>query len=81
MGGGLTKFLPDGEKPGKTLNVFFFLNCSSFFHSSKHINLSHLGILYICNMKTTPHSILKGTSHDSIFQFSLFSTLADIFAV
>ena len=24
---------------------------------------------------------LKGTSHDSIFQFSLFSTLADIFAV
>ena len=26
-------------------------------------------------------SILKGTSHDPIFQFSLFSTLADIFAV
>ena len=24
---------------------------------------------------------LKGTSHDSIFQISLFSTLADIFAV
>ena len=24
---------------------------------------------------------VKGTSHDSIFQFSLFSTLADIFAV
>ena len=24
---------------------------------------------------------IKGTSHDSIFQFSLFSTLADIFAV
>ena len=24
---------------------------------------------------------LKGTSHDSIFQFSLFPTLADIFAV
>ena len=25
--------------------------------------------------------LLKGTSHDSIFQFSLFPTLADIFAV
>ena len=24
---------------------------------------------------------IKGTSHDFIFQFSLFSTLADIFAV
>ena len=26
-------------------------------------------------------SFIKGTSHDSIFLFSLFSTLADIFAV
>ena len=26
-------------------------------------------------------AILKGTGHDSIFQFSLFSTLSDIFAV
>ena len=25
--------------------------------------------------------MFKGTSHDSVFQFSLFSTLADIFAV
>ena len=32
---------------------------------------------------TTPlrRTRVKGTSHDSIFQFSLFSTLADIFAV
>ena len=30
---------------------------------------------------TTSTDEFKGTSHDSIFQFSLFSTLADIFAV
>ena len=27
------------------------------------------------------YMVIKGTSHDSVFQFSLFSTLADIFAV
>ena len=38
--------------------------------------------MYILNtFKSARESWLKGTSHDSIFQFSLFSTLADIFAV
>ena len=32
-------------------------------------------------IKTSVYSDVKGTSHDSMFQFSLFSTLADIFAV
>ena len=34
-----------------------------------------------CNLDPVPTNLLKGTSQDSIFQFSLFSTLADIFAV
>ena len=38
-------------------------------------------IVYCADVESCPDfdEKVKGTSHDSIFQFSLFSTLADIF--
>ena len=38
-------------------------------------------LFFSCELTYITHTHIKGTSHNSIFQISLFSTLADIFAV
>ena len=49
------------------------------FHSAN--NEISLTYFWMNEKGTFVKYLFKGTSHDSIFQFSLFSSLADIFAV
>ena len=72
---------------GKICDLGFFegQNCP------KNSKLGLEGCILLCNASMCWFSmyselairlvIIKGTSHDSLFKFSLFSTLTDIFAV